>query len=63
MSVEYTGSHEMCADIYTKHIVDGHTWKKLIKMLNIIDPRAMRVRERSKGTKGPLRRAAVAEEL
>ena len=63
ISAEYTKLDETCADLYTKHIVDGDKWKKLIKMVNIIDPRAMRVRERPKGTKVTLRRAAAAKEL
>jgi hypothetical protein len=59
--VEYTKSDDMCVDIYTKHITDGDKWKKLTRMINVVDPRDLCVRERDINRKATNRRGVVAK--
>ena len=38
ISVEYTASAEMCADIYTKHFTDPEAWGRVRHLINVMDP-------------------------
>ena len=56
VSVEYTASSDMCADIYTKHFTDPDAWKRVLGLINVIDPKSM---QEEIGKRQVARRAAA----